>query len=124
MKRFPSGSVLSLGALSTVLCAFDLDVLIKAISAVSTLTLAIPQVVALMVIRRYRPEIHRPFKMLLYPVPALVALAGWIFVLLSNDRSVILVALGLSAAGVLIYVCRAHAEKSWPFANASVRSPR
>lgn len=116
-KRFPSGSVLSLGALSTILCTFDLEFLIKATSAISTLTLAIPQVVALMVIRRYRPEIRRPFQMAWYPLPALVALSGWIFVLLGNESWVILVALVVSAIGAGIYLLRAKAESAWPFSQ-------
>ncbi len=116
-KRFPSGSVLLLGALSTILCAFDLEFLIKATSAISTLTLAIPQVVALMVIRRYRPEIRRPFQMAWYPLPALVALSGWIFVLLGNESWIILVALAVSAIGAGIYLLRAKAESAWPFSQ-------
>lgn len=114
-KRFPAASVLTLGGISTALCVFDLDILIKSISAVSTLTLCIPQVIALMVIRRYRPDIHRSFHMWLYPVPAVGALTGWIYVLLSNDRRVILVAIGVSAIGAAIYLLRARSERSWPF---------
>jgi amino acid transporter len=115
-KRFPAGSVLLLGTSSAALCVFDLQFLIRAISAVSTLTLAIPQVVALMVIRRYRPEIDRPFRMAMYPLPALVALAGWIFVFLGNELWIIVVAFGVTAAGVAMYLWRARNEHCWPFA--------
>src|SRR5215470_13662718 len=73
VKRFPSFAVVVLGGLSAGLCVLDLEYIIKAISAVTTLTGSIPQVIALLVIRRYRRDIALPYRMPLYPVPAVVA---------------------------------------------------
>jgi len=47
--------------------------------------------VALTLIRRYRPDIHRPFKMWLYPVTScIVAFAGWAFILGASGLKFIL----------------------------------
>jgi len=78
----------------------------------------IPQVFAVFAIRMYRKEIQRPFGMWLYPVPALVALMGWIYVAATPDQrqylgtALILLFLGLGA-----YFLRAKVIRSWPFGS-------
>jgi hypothetical protein len=44
-----------------------------------------------------------PFRMRLYPLPSLIALAGWLFVLGTQERFVLEVALGATAAGVPVF---------------------
>ena len=48
-------------------------------------------------LRRTQPDAPRPFRMWLYPVPALVALAGWIFVFATSGGEVI--GFGLATLG-------------------------
>jgi len=80
--RFPSVSVLTLGVTSAAACAFDLDSLIKALMILQIMVQFLAQIVALDLIRRHRPDIHRPFRMLLYPLPSLIAAsAGYILLL-------------------------------------------
>lgn len=38
---------------------------------------SVPQIVALTVLRRRRPDLPRPYRQWLCPVPSLIALAGW-----------------------------------------------
>ena len=45
----------------------------------------------------------RPYRMWLYPVPAFVALAGWIFVFATTDVLVIAFGLGLLLLGVVAF---------------------
>jgi amino acid transporter len=122
VKRFPAFAVVVLGGLSAGLCILDLEYLIKAISAVTTLTGSIPQIIALFVIRRYRRGIVLPYRMPLYPVPAVVAIAGWIGVFLANDRSVIITTCAICAAGIVIYLFRAYRSMEWPFREMQRRA--
>ena len=68
-----------------------------------------------MVIRRYRPEIKLPFKMWLYPLPALIALTGWIYILGTNQREIVGWALGLMLVGIGAYFWQAKIKNDWPF---------
>jgi amino acid transporter len=122
VKRFPSFAVVVLGGLSAALCVLDLDYLIKAISAVGALTGTIPQVIALLVIRRYRRDIALPYRMPLYPLTAAAALAGWIAVFFANDRFVLNTACAIYAAGIGLYLFRAHRSMEWPFRGAQTRA--
>ena len=82
---------------------------------IATLTQYLPQTVAALTIRRNRPDSALPFRMWMYPVPAWVALAGWLFVLLSNERGIILIAVAIAASGIGTYFLRASKHRSWPF---------
>jgi len=64
----------------------------RALSAITIVTQAIPQLIAAVLIRRCRPDIDRPFGMWLYPAPVLLAFAGWLFVLSGNQASVLVIA--------------------------------
>jgi amino acid transporter len=120
IKRFPSTSVLALGGISMLLCLLPLDTLLRSVAGLAALTQSIPQVIALLVIRRRRSDIPRPFRMWLYPVPALVALAGFAFVLVSNERWIVFTAATLALIGVAVYMLRAHTHAWWPFSKLSV----
>ena len=86
------------------------------------------QILGLFIVRRYRPEIKRPFKMWLYPVPAVLAMAGWFFVFLSpaakpGGWKFIVYALGTVSAGVLTYLIAAWKKSYWPFVQAAELCP-
>src|SRR5262249_35328200 len=69
-KNFPTFSVLLIGSLSALACWFDLPTLITALIVIQTIARDIAQVFAVTLIRRLRPDIERPFKMWLYPLPS------------------------------------------------------
>ena len=54
--------------------------MIDALIATRILVQFIGQIGGLMLLRRGRPDMPRPYRMWLYPVPALVALVGWVFI--------------------------------------------
>jgi amino acid transporter len=113
--RFPTFAVVATNAMAIPLCWFSLERLISAMMIIQIAFQFIPQIFAVFAIRKYRKEIKRPFGMWLYPVPALIALAGWIYVASTPEQrqylgtAVILLLLGLGA-----YFLRARAVKSWP----------
>jgi len=78
-KRFPYVSLLALGGTSIVICLFfNLHFVIRAILAMRCLIQFVGQAVGLMLLhRRWKAE-RWPFRMWLYPVPVIIAIAGWI----------------------------------------------
>jgi amino acid transporter len=77
----------------------------------------IAQIVGLMILRKTRPDFPRPFRMWLYPVPAIVALVGFLYVMFMRDgfQTQVIYAAVLIAAGLIIYMLRAYKRKEYPF---------
>lgn len=114
-KKFPNFSVLFLGLASALACWFDLSTLIAALIIIEKIARDIGQAIAVIVIRRYRPEIKLPFKMWLYPLPALIALAGWIYILGTNQWQIAAWGLALMLVGIGAYLWQAKLRHEWPF---------
>ncbi len=118
--RFPTVSLLVINALAIPLCWFSLEGLIAALMITQIVFQFIPQIFAVFAIRVYRKEIHRPFRMWLYPIPALVALVGWIYVACTPDqRQYIGTAFILLLFGLVAYFLRARSNKEWPLEGSS-----
>jgi hypothetical protein len=69
--------------------------------AVFVIIQGIAQVVALTVLRRVRPDLERPYKMWLYPLPSLIALVGWGYIYISSGHTPIIFSIVVIVAGVL-----------------------
>jgi amino acid transporter len=80
-RRYPVVSLWTLGALTAVFCYLPLQTVIEAAVVVRILVQFIAQILALHVLRTTRPDVPMPFRMWFYPIPSLIALAGWLFVL-------------------------------------------
>jgi amino acid transporter len=78
------------------------------------------QIVGLLILRRTRPEFPRPFKMWLYPLPALIAIGGFLFVLFSrpNYQKELRYAAVLIVVGSVVYLVRAYMKNEYPFSPA------
>ena len=68
-------------------------------------------------LRRLRPDLPRPFRVWLYPLPAALALAGWAYVYGSAEELYIVVGLATLTAGVLAFLLWAKASATWPFSE-------
>ncbi|HYR42722.1 MAG TPA: APC family permease [Terriglobia bacterium] len=79
--RFPNVSLLVLGTLAAVFCLFRLQDVIAAMVVIRLMIQFLAQTVGVMVLRVKRPDLDRPFKMWFYPLPAIVALVGFLYVL-------------------------------------------
>ena len=115
--RFPTVSLLALGAVAMLFCLLRLADVIAALVVIRILLQFIVQAVGLIVLRKRRPELPRPFRMWLYPVPALLAIAGFTFILVARKNflreirySVVILVLGL-----VIYLIRSRRRHQWPF---------
>lgn len=114
-KNFPNFSLIFIGVTSALACWFDLGTLIAALIIIEKIARDIGQSLAVIVIRCYRPDIKLPFKMWFYPLPSLIALAGWLYILSTNERKIVLWGLILLLLGIGAYFWRARARREWPF---------
>ena len=85
VHRFPNVSLLVLGGLAAVFCLFRLQDVIAALVVIRLMIQFLAQTVGVMVFRIRRPDFPRPFRMWFYPLPALVALFGFLYVLIMRN---------------------------------------
>ena len=114
-KQFPYVSLLVLGVISILAGFFSLGTVIDALIVTRILVQFMGQVFGLILLRRRAPAMPRPYRMWLYPVPALVALLGWIFVFATTDPRVILFGLGVLGLGCLTFLLWSWRTRRWPF---------
>lgn len=122
-RRFPHVSLLVIGAIAILCSTVSLGVVIDALLITRIVVQFIGQIVALVLLRRRRPDMPRPFRVWLYPLPLLIALAGWIFVFATSDPMLIVFGLATLAVGVVVYLVRASVRKEWPFGLPDAVSP-
>jgi amino acid transporter len=115
--RFPDVSLATMGVVSAVFCFFDLASVIAALVAIRILLEFVLQQVGVIVLRIKRPEMPRPFRIWLYPLPPLLALAGFLFIVFSRRTASreLLDAVVVALSGSLIYFVRAYRRREWPF---------
>jgi hypothetical protein len=101
------------------LCLLGLDALIRIVTVSWVVVGSLAVVGAPVALRAARPDIRRPFRMWLYPIPVLIALAGWMFIVLTSGIEYILISLLLLAGGVGAYMWRAKRQGEWPFQAGS-----
>ena len=118
-KRFPYVSLLALGATAIIFClSLKLIDSIRAILAMRCLIQFVGQAVGLLMLHRRWKADRWPFRMWLYPVPVLLAIAGWIAIFISTGRRPMLASLAAMVAGILVYLGRARFLRQWPFEEA------
>lgn len=82
--RIPHHALLTLGAMTLVFCMFRLQEVISALVVIRILFQFLLQGVAVMLPKHQRERKERGFRMPLYPIPALLALGGFLFILFSR----------------------------------------
>jgi amino acid transporter len=120
--RFPYVSLLVLGGLAALFCFFRLADVIAALVVIRIIVQFLAQTVGVIVLRRRRPEMERPFRMWLYPLPAVLAFAGFVYVLLMRPhfQKEVRLAFVLIAAGLAVYLLRSRVRGEWPFGSGGV----
>ena len=102
-KHFPHVSLVTIGAMAIPFCFFTLGQIVNWLILVQIVSQFIWQCAGVILLRRYRQDVPQPFRMWLYPIPAIVALILWAYVFVSAPASGMLFALGFVAAGVIAY---------------------
>jgi fructoselysine transporter len=115
-KNFPHVSLLALGAAALLFSVlFKLTDVIKALLAMRIVVQFMGQAVGVMLLRKRLPLERIPFKMWLYPVPALLALVAWGAIFVSTGTTFMLAGTGVIGAGIVVFLIRARVSRVWPF---------
>lgn len=135
--RFPTASLLTMLAVTALAFLLarhvatsaktpPLTILINLLTTVMVIVQALSQVAAVTVLRRRQPGLRRPYRMWLYPLPSVVALAGWVAVYCYADKNVpgvhpIEWSLAWLGLGIVAFLAWARAEHTWPFGPKEIR---
>jgi amino acid transporter len=119
--QFPYVSLLALTGVAALFCFLRLADLIAALIVIRIVLQFLVQSIGVIVLRIRRPDMPRPFRMWLYPLPALMAASGYLFILVRRTGSMreIRYAAVLLIVGLLIYIWRAWRHGEWPFRESS-----
>src|ERR1039458_2994388 len=117
----PHRSLVALGVVAAAFCFFSLAQVITMLVVTRILLQFFLHHVLLMLLRIQRPELARPFKIPLYPLPPLAAIAGFVFILANRSHALggLAVAAGIAVSGTLIYLIRARRLGQWLFCSPS-----
>ena len=120
---FPYISVLTVGFLSALACLFSLENLITALIVTQTILQFAAQCVAVILLRKKQREAAdssvQSYRMPLFPLPALIALAGWTYIVVTSGVRYMAVAGIFLLGGVVVFLFRAKQQAQWPFAEVS-----
>jgi amino acid transporter len=114
----PHRSLVALGLVASAFCFFSLQQVITMLVITRILLQFFLQHIGVMLLRKQRPELERPFRIPLYPLPPLAAMAGFAFILVNRSHALggLAVAAGIAVSGTVIYMIRAKRLRQWPFA--------
>jgi amino acid transporter len=103
VKRFPDVSLITIAIVSIPFCFFTLGQLVSWLIQVQVLLRFIWQCAAVVLLRRYRSDIPQPFTMWLYPWPAVLSGALWLFIFFTGPREGIVFSFAFLLAGCGAY---------------------
>jgi basic amino acid/polyamine antiporter, APA family len=115
--RFPYVSLMVMGLVAGLCCLLKLKDVITALVVIRITVQFLAQIIGVVVLRVRRPDMPRPFRMWLYPLPAVIAFLGFVYVLVMRPKSMqpIWLALTLVTIGSAIYLVRSWRRGEWPF---------
>ncbi|MFN2446182.1 MAG: APC family permease [Vicinamibacterales bacterium] len=102
-KRFPDVSLATIAIVSIPFCFFTLGQLVSWLIQVQVLLRFVWQCAAVILLREYRKDIPQPFTMWLYPLPAILSGALWLFIFFTGPWEGILFSVAFLLAGVAAY---------------------
>ncbi len=102
--NIPHISLLAMGGLGFLFSLlFKMSEVIAAIIVMRILVQFVAQGVGVIYWRRRAPDDERPFRMPLFPVPALLSIAIWLFILCTSKPGFIAAALGVIVTGIILF---------------------
>jgi len=93
---------------------------IDALIATRILVQFVGQIAGVILLRRRRPDMERPYRIWLYPATTMVALAGWLFIFATTGIAVMLFGLAVLAMGSAAFLLWSYRLRQWPFATPVV----
>jgi len=115
-RGFPYVSLLTLAGTAALFCFFQLKDVIAALVVLRILLQFLMQHVGVIYLRKTQQGLARPFRLWLYPVPPLVAIVGFGYILFSraNFERELLLAVVLIAVGAAIFMLRRESAPIHP----------
>ncbi len=117
--EFPNRSLIMVGALAAIASLFNLGDIITGLIVARILIQFIGHTIGLFVLRKRKPPVRLPFKMWLYPAPAILALIGWLYVFASpafepGGWRFMVYAFVTISTGIAGYFFLAYRRRMWP----------
>jgi len=113
--QFPYLSLITLGIVASVFSLGHLSEVIGSLVATRVLIQYLPQTVGFFLLRFRSPQLQRPFRMWFYPLPGIVSLLGWLYVLGTAARRSLFFAFAVFVVGSAAYFIRSGMRREWPF---------
>jgi amino acid transporter len=102
-------SLLALGGLAFIFSLlFKMQDVITAIVTVRILIQFVSQAIGIIIWHYKKKSEPMPYKMPLFPVPAIVSIIIWLFILLCSKTIFIIGAIGIILVGITLYYIRNH----------------
>jgi amino acid transporter len=105
-QAYPYVSLLALGAVAAIFCFLPLATVVKSILSIRAIIPFMAQIVGAVLLRLREPDRSRPFRMWLYPLPAIVALGLWSYILVSPEKGFQIGGAFVMGAGIAFYFGR------------------
>jgi fructoselysine transporter len=115
-KHFPDASLIILGTIAFIFSLlFKLKEVISAVLAMRILIQFIGQALGILILRKKKPSLFFPFKMWLYPLPALIAIIMWLGLFFSTGKYFAIGGTIVMSVGAVMFLLRSYIKKEWPF---------
>jgi len=113
--EFPHISLVTLGVVAAIFSLGHLPDVIGSLVATRVLVQYLPQAVGFFVLRWRNPDLPRPFRMWLYPLPGFIVALGWLAILGTSQPRALLFALSVFLVGSVAFFVRSKIRGEWPF---------
>ena len=110
-EAHPYVATIFLGSVAAVFCWLPLTHVLQAILSIRAIIPFMAQIAGAVILRVRQPDRPRPFRMWLYPLPAIIALGLWSYIVISPQKGLKVGGLYVIAAGTLFYVARRWLER-------------
>jgi fructoselysine transporter len=115
-KNFPYVSLLVLAGFAIVFSLlFRMKHVIDGILAMRIMVQFIGQAVGVTLLRKRNGTKDLPYKMPLYPLPVILAIAMWLFVFYATGLTIIVSFFLVLGSGLIMYFILAKMQNQWPF---------
>jgi APA family basic amino acid/polyamine antiporter len=113
--EFPYVSLITLGLIASAFSLLKLPEVIGGLVAIRVMNQYLPQAIGFFVLRFRNPDMPRPFRMWLYPLPGIAIVLGWFYILGTSNHRSLLLGVAVFAVGSIAFFIRARLRGEWPF---------
>jgi amino acid transporter len=122
-KHFPHVSLLVVGASSLPFCFFTLGQIVSWLMQVQILMVYVWQCAGVLLLHRHRRDVPQPFRMWLYPLPALISLALWLYVFFTGPWAGIVFSFGFLLAAWAAFALFERGRRASARDRVALRAP-